>query len=66
MLERKSGVKMGTMKSRYGGTREGITVIIRSKQETERKIVTKEIQKALRRSKRLLNKELEYEIISNF
>ena len=57
---------MKTMRSRFGGTREGITVIIRSKQEAEREIVTKEIQKALRRSKRLLNKELEYEIISNF
>lgn len=57
---------MKTMRSRFGGTREGITVIIRSKQEAEREIVTKEIQKAFRRSKHLLNKNLEYEIISNF
>lgn len=57
---------MKTIRSRYVGTREGITVIIRSKQKAECEIVTQEIQKALRRSKHLLNKELEYEIMSNF
>ncbi len=56
---------MTTIKSRYGGTREGVTVIIRSKQEAEREIVVKEMKKALHRSKRLLNKDIEYEIISN-
>ena len=56
---------MTTIKSRYGGTREGITVIIRSKQVNERELVTKEMKKALHRSKRLLNKDIEYEIISS-
>lgn len=56
---------MAITKSRHSGIREEITVIIRSKQEDERKIVTKEIEKALRRAKRLLNKDIEYEIISS-
>lgn len=56
---------MAITKSRHSGMREEITVIIRSKQADERKVVTKEMKKALRRTKRLLNKNIEYEIISS-
>lgn len=52
---------MKVEKSREGKRKKGITIIIREK-GAEADLITQEMKKALRKSKRLLGKKLQYEI----